>query len=191
MGSTVKITDNRKLQNHIRGQVERLRGMLVTVGVHGTGEHGRNERGAGVTVKQHVEEGEKPIDMPMLAAVHEFGTDKIPERSFIRSGVDGARKTFAQVYDAGMEAIATGTGSAQKVADTIGVAATAAIKTTMFDGIAPELAPATKLARIRSTKKGRKLKGDALAQELGGKFKPLLHTGQLAGSIAYEVKGAR
>ena len=189
-GASVRITDNRKLEQHILAQLKRLRSSVVTVGVHGTGESGRDEKNRSVTVKQHVEEGSPPIDMPMLAAIHEFGTDKIPERSFIRAGVDSAHKTFQRVYDEGMDAIAAGTGTAQKVANSIGVAATSAIKMTMFDGIAPELAPATKLARIRSTKKGRKLNGDALAKEQAGTFKPLLHTGQLAASIAYEVKGA-
>ena len=257
-GASVKFTDNRKLQDHIRGQVKRLRGMVVTVGVHGTGSHGRNERGGSVTVKQHDDDSGKPIDMPMLAAIHEFGTDKIPERSFIRAGIDAGRNAIANAYDVGMAPLLTGEGSARRVCDLIGVSATSAIKGHVYSGLGPPLAESTKLARIAKTKTGRKVinraaratraaeagsklggygphrayqaqpmrfarfdrsKGkflnpkatsglragqwvktrasgkhvkalDALASALGGVFKPLIDTGQLVQSIAYEVKGA-
>lgn len=184
----VKFSDRDLGMKSIRAELKRLARTVVTVGVHGTGESGKDQSGGKVTV------GPRPgedITMPQLAAVHEFGTDKIPERSFIRSGVDRDKTQIQRAYDVGYSGILDGSKTAQNAGALLGIVAVGAIKMRIFDGIAPQLAPATKKKRDKSKLTGKKLKSGN-AEKTG--YTPLLDTGQLAGSIAYQVdtsKGGR
>ena len=174
----------------IERELRRLAKTTVTAGVHGTGELGKDDKGQSVQVQQHLagSPGSEPIDMPLLASIHEFGTDTIPERSFVRSGVDQGNKRIAKAYDKGVERICAGTGTAKNAGELLGVVAVGAIKMRIFDGIAPELAPATKKRRDKSKLTGKRLKSGN-AEQTG--YTPLLDSGQLAGSIAYQVEGVR
>ena len=147
------------------------------------GDPRKDDRKRSVTVQQHIGAGE-PIDMPTLAAVHEFGTAHVPERSFIRRGLDSeSNGKIAKAYEVGVNRVAAG-AAAEDVANLMGVVATSAIKSTIYDGIPPELAPATKKRRDKSKVTGKRLKSGN-SQRTG--YTPLVDTGQLVGSIAYEV----
>lgn len=187
MGVQLQITDTDRGQRRIMTQMRALAREEITVGVHGTGATGRNERGQSVTVKDHTG-AEGPIAMPQLAAIHEFGTAKIPERSFIRSAVDENKAKYQRAYNKGVEAILDGTGTAIAAANLVGVIMVGSIRTKIFDGIAPELAASTKKMRDKSKLTGKRLKsGNTTASG----YTPLLDSGQLAGSLAYQTKRSK
>jgi hypothetical protein len=93
--------------------------------------------------------------MPQLAAIHEFGTDKIPERSFLRAGIDGAKSEIHGVMSTGLEGILKGQATGREILTLVGIVAESAVKAKIASGIAPALAESTKIARLRMTKAGR------------------------------------
>jgi hypothetical protein len=188
MGAT--ITDRDQGMKAIERELRRLARVVVTVGVHGTGEMGKDDRNKSVQVVDHVgaSAGSEPIAMPQLAAIHEFGTDTIPERSFIRAGIDNGEKQLSKAYDKGVARICDAVGTAKNAGELLGVIAVGAIKRRIFDGIPPALATVTKKRRDTSKITGKRLKSNNASQ---GGYTPLVDTGQLAGSIAYQVDGGR
>ena len=102
-----------------------------------------------------------------VAAAHEFGTDKIPQRSFIRATVDlkaaviaaEQEKLAAQVMDSKI--------TPEVAMERLGAAVQGMVQTRIAEGIGPALAPAT-VARK-------------------GSDKPLVDTGQLRSSVTYQV----
>jgi len=160
------VRDDRRVLDRLEREWAKLSRTVVTVGVH-------DDAGA-----HHGDD--QPITLPQLAAIHEFGTDKIPERSFMRSTFDAKRPAYeAMIKDAAQRV--TGGEDAETAARRIGVIASNDCKRTIQAGIAPPLADATKAARARKAEHGGGL------ASLGGATTPLIDSGQLIASITFRV----
>lgn len=236
----VKWTDNDAKMKMLERELKQFARVSVTVGVHGTGETGKNERGQYVTVEKP-EGGKADATVAQIAAWQEFGTEKIPERSFLRAGIKEGMPEIIAAYDQMFGGVIDQKVTARQASNLIGVVATGQVRAKIFNGLKPELSVATRVARLRRTKAGRglvnrgmkalrsavnggnsasgfarwtggvgkhgrwvKSKGKnlkhqkalmALEDALSDSFQPLRDTGQLVGSIAYQVdkkaKGGR
>ena len=166
MAGGVQVTDDRRVLDRIMREVAKLRGATVTVGVHAD---------AGV-------HGDGPETVAQVAATHEFGSGRVPERSFLRSTVDGNPKPMIQAQKAAA-AVCRGSLSAHDAAEQIGVVTVGAVKETILSRIPPPLAPSTVQRRLEKGEHGGGLasKSDALT--------PLVDTGQLIQSIQYRTEG--
>jgi hypothetical protein len=110
-----------------------------------------------------------------VAAVHEFGSEdgRIPERSFIRSTVDANQSKYRVAAKRFMDLVVTGKMAMDKALGKFGSLIKADIQATIVKGIPPPLSEATIDARERKKRMSTK---------------PLVDTGQLKGSIDYEVR---
>lgn len=108
-----------------------------------------------------------------IAAIHEFGTENIPERSFIRRtfyerAASGLRAKVADIT----RAIILGAVEVRQGIGLLGAWGAAEVKNTITQtDIPPPLAPATVAAK--------------------GSSKPLVDTGQLLNAITWEVVDTR
>lgn len=168
MGVSVKITDKRSAKDWRK--VFGKRGAIVKVGVLDSKGGSAQAEGSTISVSE-------------LAAIHEFGLGRAPERSFIRSYFDLASqeligiaaKLMAQAIAAGVKSGAGVTESVQRAILTkLGLYASNKIKERIGKGeIEPPLDRKTILKKTRNGKKGNI---------------PLIDTGQLRSSITYEVE---
>lgn len=102
-----------------------------------------------------------------VAAAHEFGTDKIPQRSFIRATVDLKAAVIAAEQEKLAAQVAEGKITPEVAMERLGAAVQGMVQTRIAEGIGPALKPAT-VARK-------------------GSDKPLVDTGQLRSSVTYQV----
>lgn len=120
-----------------------------------------------------------------IAAVHEFGDANIPERSFLRAGLNLAAETVPIDLAERIEAMIEGRGqTAQGIAKRGGVLILGAVRETIAAGIDPELSEQTKAARDA---KGSNSTG--VASNVGA-YTPLVDTGQLWQSLVFRVSEA-
>jgi hypothetical protein len=105
-----------------------------------------------------------------VASVHEFGLGNVPERSFIRGTVDERAKGISRIARKGARAVLAGTATTRFALEVLGIFVQGAIRRRISRGIPPPLKEATK-----------RRKGSSM---------PLIDTGQLRGSIDYEVRNA-
>lgn len=163
---SVEVQDNRAKLNAILREVHKLARATVTIGVHGDNAQ-RND--------------DSEFTNPQIGAVHEFGSGRIPERSFLRSTVDsGKPMDFAEQVSA---KVARGQMTADRAAQQIGVVTVGEVKQTIAAKIPPPLSEQTIKRRLE---KGAH--GGGLAS-LGNSTTPLVDTGQLVQSIQYRVEG--
>lgn len=161
----VEVHDNRAKLDAILREVHKLAGAVVTVGVHGDDAQRKDDSETN----------------PEIGAKHEFGSGHIPERSFLRSTVDGGKPMeFAEQISA---KVARGQMSADRAAQQIGVVTVGEVKQTIAAKIPPPLSEQTIKRRLE---KGAH--GGGLAS-LGNSTTPLIDTGQLVQSIQYKVEG--
>lgn len=103
-----------------------------------------------------------------VAAIHEFGTDTIPERSFLRgwfdSNIDRAREALRRL----MVSVVEGKSTPERALAQFGAWLKGEIQKRMAEGIPPPLADVT--------------------IERKGSSVPLIDTGQLRSSINYKVE---
>lgn len=125
----------------------------VTVGVQGD-QAGQTDGKSGATLAE-------------IATANEFGTDRIPARSFIRSTMDESRADIANVQQRAFAAVVTGQRSVHDGLSLIGMAAQAKIQAKISSNIPPPNAPSTIAAK--------------------GSSSTLIDTGQLRQSISFEV----
>lgn len=154
-----EVTEKRKLWDRLLAHAHKLEHAHVKVGV--LSSHGASE--------PHGDDAS--FTLVEIAACHEFGTDTIPERSFIRS-------TFSQrvpdelvkMQAALAREVVTKGLDPEKALARLGAWGAAEVKKTITeDDIPPPLAASTIAAK--------------------GSTKPLVDTGQLKNSISYEVVG--
>lgn len=124
----------------------------------------------GVLGGEHHPEGGEGAEMSniALARIHEYGTDKIPERSFIRSTVFEQKQAIIELITQLKTDIYKGRMTVDKALDGIGSQVESLIKGKITDGD-----PAW----------------DPLSEETikrKGSAKPLIDTGQLLHSITYK-----
>lgn len=163
--SKTTITDKQLKWQTIKRKARELRGTTVTVGVH-------DDAGA---------HADGDLSVAHLAAIHEFGTDRIPERSFMRATFDANRDKYTEmIKQAAHDVVAYGLG-VQTAARKLGVIASSDVKRTIQDGIEPDLADATKRARDDKAAHGGGLA--SMAQT----YTPLIDSGQLIASITFRV----
>lgn len=102
-----------------------------------------------------------------VAAVHEFGTDTVPQRSFIRATVDEHRAEIDALEKHLAAQVLAGEITEEKALNLLGAKVAAWMQARIAQGIPPELKPET-IARK-------------------GSSKPLVDTGQLRSSVTFLV----
>lgn len=104
-----------------------------------------------------------------VAALHEFGGGRTPQRSFIRATIDAQRSEIERLQQVlGMQVVA-GKIDARQALDMLGQKVAAWCQARIAAGIAPPLKPATIARKGSST--------------------PLVDTGQLKSAITWRVEG--
>lgn len=162
---TVQVIDKRRKWDALRANTQQLRNLTVTIGVH-------DDAGA---------HGNSAVSVAHLAAIHEFGTDRIPERSFMRATFDAKRGEYTDLIKTLANDVAVQGQSPELAARKLGVIASNDVKRTIQDGIEPDLADATKRARDDKAAHGGGLA--SMAQT----YTPLIDSGQLIASITFRV----
>jgi len=136
----------------IRALFKRLDDGFVNVGIlAGTGQHEDSD----LTVAQ-------------IGFWNEFGTVTIPERSFIRSTINGQSKDIKAVSQAQLKKVINGQTTSEKALGVLGAFTAGLIQAKFTDN---DWAPNTTKTQNRK-----------------GSTTPLIDTGQLRQSISYEVK---
>lgn len=132
----------------------------------------RIKAAGGVSVRVGLPDGKTEKDgtpLTTLGFVHEFGAPQkgIPERSFMRSTMHEQGKKYAETMGKGLRDIANGKTTANEVLGKVGVVATGDVQAKIASGDFVALDPKT-----------IKRKGSS---------KPLIDTGQLRQSVAWEI----
>lgn len=164
VGTTLSTSKSEHLRDIDRGYGALVRRMyslentpVIEVGVH-------EEDGA----KPH--EGDDysgPVTIIDVATWNEFGTETIPERSFIRAWFDIHEKGARELVRRLLEAVLEGKRQLSDIPEVLGTTFVGQIQKRISAGIAPENAPAT------------------IAKK--GSSKPLIDKGQLRSSITYKA----
>jgi phage gpG-like protein len=136
--------------------------------------------------------GDKPLNQATLGTIHEFGAtigrSKIPARSFLRSTLQKNLRLYQKL---GLESLTEAMLGKTTIATALGrfgAKVAADIRATIVAGIQPPLSEYTMSLRYPKAEKAwRKRKNK---QEGPAKVTPLIDTGQLLGSIDYQVRPA-
>lgn len=136
---SVTVIDNRGKYDALMKRIALLRSSAITVGIHGD-DAARDDGASNV----------------LIGAVHEFGSDKVPARPFLRPGVAAAAAEIGEEAAIGLKGLVAGTTTVARVMGRMGNAAVAGIIRRIDSNIAPALSPKTIEKRIRRTQKGRK-----------------------------------
>lgn len=162
---SVEIKDDRRAWDGILRELAQLRRTKVTVGVHA--DDAQRDDGS---------------SNAYIAAVHEFGKGRNPERSFLRDTVDSDSSIMHFAEDqAG--AVAQGQMKAGQAGERIGIMVADKVKRRIRSGIPPALHESTIKRKLA---KGSH--GGGLASMASTPAVALIDTGQLINSITYEVK---
>ena len=125
---------------------------VVRVGIHES-DGDRDDRGARV------------ID---IATWNEFGTDRIPARSFVRAWFDGAEGQLREDLVTLMQSVVSGKRTREQILEILGQVAVGGMQARIAQHIDPPNAASTVKRKGSST--------------------PLIDTGALRSSITYDVK---
>lgn len=106
-----------------------------------------------------------------IGAIHEFGAQHIPERSFLRVPLRAAQKEFSLAFRRIMPKVARGELTIEQALDQIGAKAAATSQEAISAGIDP--------ANAESTVKRK------------GSSKPLIDTGRLRQAITWVIKNPK
>lgn len=168
----MRVTVVRSRRKQLVAALRELASKTVTVGVHGD---------AGYVVDT---DGKQTAQtMAQLAAVHEFGTERIPERSFLRAAVAEHGDMVARdVRDQLGGMIERDQLDPRKLLIRAGVLLVGTVRETISNRIPPPLAEATKRQRDRKAQHGGGLQANV------GSYTPLVDTGQLWQSIVFRVQ---
>lgn len=123
----------------------------------------------GVLASTPPRESEDDPSMVVVATANEFGTDRIPERSFIRSTVESRKADIDQLLAAVGERVAGLKLTPERGMEIVGQRVRDMIRKRIVDLDTPPNAPIT--------------------IERKGSSNPLIDTGQLRQAISYEVVG--
>lgn len=158
----VKVIDKKERQRRLEVVAKASRGSYAMVGVQNAS---RTYPGEDVTLGQ-------------VAAWMEFGTERVPARSFLRTPIDSAEAEINKVRKRVLEDIITSKIAIADALETLGFFVSNRCKNAIYLGISPPLADATRAAkrRVRGTK------GVSSTPDT-----PLSDTQFLVESIGYEV----
>lgn len=123
-------------------------------------------KGAAMHEDAKHEDGQ-PMSNADLALVHEFGADRVPERSFIRAAFDANRERYIEQFKTLIGAVYDRKLTLRRALGLLGQQASSDMRNKIRAGIPPPNAEAT-IARK-------------------GSSKPLIDSGQLINSVSYEV----
>jgi len=119
-------------------------------------------------------DNEESLTVVEVATFHEFGTETVPERSFIRSTVDENFDSYVEKTKILQEKVILQAFDVKKALSVLGELIQSDIVKKIDSGIDPELADSTKKSKIVNGKSGNT---------------PLVDTGQLKKSVRYKVVG--
>lgn len=111
-------------------------------------------------------EGE--LNNAQLMAIHEFGTEHIPERAPIRKTMAKNGEDYGTKFEKGIASVLTGEKDADLLLNLIGAQVSGDVVGEIQSGVEPALSPQTIKRK--------------------GSDRPLIDTGALVQSISYEVK---
>ena len=151
---TVTKVVGQKLVNRIKAELAKYSEAYVTIGVH---------EGAG-----SYKDGQSVVE---VALWNEFGTETIPERSFIRSTMDNQEEKINQLRDHALNQIVAGAFTIEKALEFMGLNIQMLIQNTIKSNMPPPNAPSTLKAKERK----------------GVPARTLIETGLLLRSITYKV----
>lgn len=132
--------------------------MIITVGVQGKEASAKSG------------DGEDAPTVADVAAFNELGLG-VPERSFLRSTIDGGRRKYLQLLNGVGDASVAGKIPVVRGAKIVGEVVVGDVKQAIADGIPPPNAESTIVQKGSST--------------------PLIDTGQLRGSITSKVEASK
>lgn len=121
----------------------------------------------GMHVEVGVRDDGRQPDLPMLAAVHEFGNSHVPERSFLRATVDGNRARYGRLLREAAHKIVHRRAKPVNALSKVGRTVVFDVQRRISSRIDPPNAPSTIAAK--------------------GSDVPLVDTGRLRASIDFEV----
>lgn len=107
----------------------------------------------------------------LIAVVHEFGTEKVPQRSYLRRTVDEKKRQIGVITRNLADSVLVGRRTTSQALEVLGATIQGFIRKRISARIPPPLSPIT-IAR----------KGSSV---------PLIDTGQLRASIDFEVRSGR
>lgn len=108
------------------------------------------------------------LNNAQLMAIHEFGTDHIPERAPIRKTMAKNGEEYGTKFEKGIASVLTGEKDADLLLNLIGAQVAGDVVGEIQAGVEPALSPQTIKRK--------------------GSDRPLIDTGALVQSISYEVK---
>jgi len=113
-----------------------------------------------------------------IALVHEFGTERVPQRSFMRTTYSEQRMKWTKISALLLKKIYKGTMSVEKALGLMGERGVRDVKRKIRKGDPSwdDLADSTKIARLKKAKKD------------GGPIRPLLDTRQMHNAVTYVKK---
>lgn len=111
--------------------------------------------------------GGEASDVLMAAIANEFGTEDIPERSYIRATMREHHEKYKSALQKGIQKVASGAMSMEQMLGLIGIEVVKDVQMTMRHLKEPANAPSTIKAK--------------------GSANPLIDTGRLLNSIHFEV----
>ncbi len=141
-----------------------------------------------------------PLSIVEIAAVHELGSPKrgIPERSFIRAGMDKGAAAYGAMLGPLLRRYLDGTLTIDRLLSIMGLKAQADVRAMIVGG--PPLTPPLSPRTIAERKKAAQARGkQGPLRDTRGKFlslkgvgnRPLVDTGQLVAAISFEVEKKR
>lgn len=147
-----RVIDRDKGAKALKARIKGMKAQRLTVGIHSdVGGNGTETPG---------------VSLLEVATANEFGTEEIPERSFIRGYVDEKERVIPKILKLEAEKVIKGDPPAEALSRA-GVFIRAGIQARIAQGIDPENSPATIARKGSST--------------------PLIDTGQLRASIDLKV----
>jgi len=166
-----RVVDNDKEWRAFQKTMRGIGDAVCTVGLHSDAEP--YERGQ-----------EAPATVAQVASFHEFGTEKMPARPFMRPTVDGNRAQYGALIDRMAKLVIDRKLAARKALGILGEKVSVDIKQAITDVTTPELAAST----IASKKAKAGYLGAAKAQAyVGSGANPLIDTGHMRQSVTYKV----
>ncbi len=119
------VTEKRRASTPLpKGQVE------ISVGVHSSDANHTHGSGEGLTIGD-------------IATFHEFGTQVIPQRSYLRGWFDERQEFIARTLRTQFQAVVEGKRPVEQAAERVALAFEGDVKQRILENIPPPLAPAT------------------------------------------------
>lgn len=154
------------------------------------------------TAEREPEDGKPEPTNPQLAYIHDQGAPEanIPQREFMRPGIESARQEIETALSKGMRMVLKGGGqeAAEAALEVAGFKAANGIKRTINEGIPPPLSDYTLRQRMRKGRRDGAGARKGAAQELDRRWddqppsvefaKPLVDTAQLRNAVTHVVR---